>query len=98
MVRTAHSHAARADLLEIWVFIAQDDIAAADRQIDRIEAAITHLEQFPEIGHSREDAAPGLRVLFQDSYVVLYRYREREQMVIIERVVHGRRNLQGLTD
>ena len=98
MTPVGYSHAARADLVDIWVHIAKDDPAAADRQIDRIEAAITNLRTFPRIGHVRDDAGPGVRLVLQDSYLVIYRYREGDALVIIERVVHGRRNLQGLTD
>ena len=49
-----------------------------------------------EIGHAREDAGPGVRLLLQDSYLVLYRYREAEALVVIERIVHGRRDLTVL--
>src|SRR3546814_3988800 len=41
---------AREDLLDIWLHIAQDDPAAADRVFDRIEARIEVLKQFPEAG------------------------------------------------
>jgi toxin ParE1/3/4 len=93
---TRYAHAARADLLDIWLHIAADDVGAADRQIDRIERAITRLLDFPEIGHAREDAGPGVRLLLQDNYLVLYRYRETQGLVVIERIVHGRRDLGGL--
>jgi toxin ParE1/3/4 len=95
-VDTRYSNAARADLVDIWLHIAADSIAAADRQIDRIENAIARLTDFPEIGHAREDAGPGVRLLLQDSYLVLYRYREAEALVVIERIVHGRRDLTVL--
>ena len=70
-VDTRYSNAARADLVDIWLHIAADSIAAADRQIDRIEGAIARLTDFPEIGHAREDAGSGVRLLLQDSYLVL---------------------------
>jgi toxin ParE1/3/4 len=95
-VDTRYSNAARADLVDIWMHIAADSIAAADRQIDRIENAIARLTDFPEIGHAREDAGPGVRLLLQDSYLVLYRYRQTEALVVIERIVHGRRDLTVL--
>ncbi|WP_017664588.1 type II toxin-antitoxin system RelE/ParE family toxin [Porphyrobacter sp. AAP82] len=97
MSRTArHAHAARADLLDIWLHIALDDPLAADRQIDRIENAIGRLIDFPEIGHAREDAGPGVRLLLQDSYLVIYRYRKEQALVVIERIVHGRRDVGNL--
>ena len=95
-VDTRYSNAARADLVDIWLHIAADSIAAADRQIDRIEDAIARLTDFPRIGHAREDAGPGVRLLLQDSYLVLYRYRHTEALVVIERIVHGRQDLTAL--
>ena len=95
-VDTRYSNAARADLVDIWMHIAADSIAAADRQIDRIEDAIARLTDFPSIGHAREDAGPGVRLLLQDSYLVLYRYHQAEALVVIERIVHGRRDLTAL--
>ncbi|WP_066531451.1 type II toxin-antitoxin system RelE/ParE family toxin [Erythrobacter sp. CCH5-A1] len=93
---TRYAHAARADLLDIWLHIASDDPSAADRQIDRIENAIARLIDFPEIGHAREDAGPGVRLLLQDSYLVIYRYRKAQALVVIERIVHGRRDVGSL--
>jgi len=96
-VRTRYSHAARSDLVDIWLHIAADDVTAADRQMDRLEAAIALLRDFPGLGHAREDAGPGVKLLLQDSYLVIYRHREADALVVIERIVHGRRDLGGLT-
>jgi toxin ParE1/3/4 len=93
---TRYANAARADLIDIWLHIAADDPAAADRQIDRIESAITRLIDFPEIGHMRDDAGPDVRLLLQDSYLVLYRYRAAQALVVVERIVRGRRDLGSL--
>jgi toxin ParE1/3/4 len=94
--RTCYSNAARADLVDIWLHIAAEDVAAADRQIDRLEEAIARLRDFPGIGHVREDAGPGVKLLLQDSYLVIYRHSEAEALVVIERIVHGRRDLGAL--
>jgi toxin ParE1/3/4 len=95
-IRIRHAHAARDDLLAIWLHIAEDDLDAADRQIDRIESAITRLSDFPEIGHARADAGPGVRLLLRDSYLVIYRFHPAEPAVVIERIVHAKRDLSGL--
>lgn len=94
--QTRYSRAARDDLIAIWSYIAIDDPAAADRQIDRIEAAIAQLREFPEIGHAREDAGAGVKLVLQDQYLVIYRHDPAKALVTIERVVHGRRNLDGM--
>jgi plasmid stabilization system protein ParE len=45
--------AASVDLDAIWEFIAEDSQDAADRMIDRIEAAIEAIVPFPPQGHRR---------------------------------------------
>ncbi len=46
---------ARVDLLEIWDYIAADDLQAADGMIDRIEQGIELLGEFPGAGHERAE-------------------------------------------
>jgi len=43
------------DLLEIWDYIAADDLQAADGMIDRIEQGIELLGEFPGAGHERAE-------------------------------------------
>lgn len=50
-----YSPEARCDLLEIWEYIAQDNLDEADRVEREIEAAITKLAKNPELGHLRRD-------------------------------------------
>lgn len=93
---TRYSRAARADLLDIWLYIARDDVTAADNQLGRLEEAVTRLRDFPDIGHQREDAGRGLRVLLQDSFLIIYRREPDAGIVSIERIVHGSRNLTAI--
>jgi plasmid stabilization system protein ParE len=44
------SSVAEADMLAIWEYIAQDNIAAADRVIDRFTVAFERIASFPEAG------------------------------------------------
>ena len=53
---------AEADLDEIWLYIAQDNPAAADRFLDKIEERCRTLAQFPHMGKGREELHPGLAV------------------------------------
>src|SRR5579862_6644834 len=65
---------ARADLVEIWDYIAEDSIDNADQVLARLDDAFTRLAQTPGMGHHREDLAD-LRHRFWTvySYVVAYR-------------------------
>jgi toxin ParE1/3/4 len=89
--RVSQSQRARADLLDIWLEIATDDPAAADRLYDRLERRVGILETFPEAGPSRPEIAPEARVLVEGSYLILYRIRTKDVQVV--RVLHGARDI-----
>ena len=88
------SNRADADLDEIWLHIAKDNVAAADRVIDRIEAAENRLAEFPQIGQARPEIRAGLRHWPVGGYLMFYRVAEEELTVV--RVVHGARDLPEL--
>lgn len=93
MTRVVFTEAADADLDEVWLYVAQDSIAAADKLIDRLVEAAKPLRDFPEMGGARDDLSPGLRALRVGPYLVFYRHRK--EGVTIERILHGSRDLQG---
>lgn len=47
--------AAEDDIFEIWVYIAPEDISAADRLESEIFAACKFLTDWPDAGHFRTD-------------------------------------------
>lgn len=85
---------ARADLLDIWLDVATDDPAAADRLFDRLEARVRILETFAEAGRARADIAPDARMLVERPYLILYRLIP--EGVEIVRVLHGARHIDRL--
>ncbi|MGM0562448.1 MAG: type II toxin-antitoxin system RelE/ParE family toxin [Pseudomonadota bacterium] len=89
LLRTAQ---ADADLLDIWLFIAQDNPEAADRVMDAMEARWQRLLVHPWSGVAREDIGPGIRCLVSGQYLTLYRVET--DSVRIVRILHGRRTLQ----
>lgn len=50
-----YSPEARLDLLEVWEYIARDNIDAADRVEPRIQAVVSKLASQPGLGHWRRD-------------------------------------------
>jgi len=64
---------ARQDLIEVWQYIADDNEAAADRTLDRIERALANLAENPMIGRARPELAPDLRSFPVGNYVLFYR-------------------------
>ena len=86
---------ARLDLLEIWHYIAADNLAAAIRVGDELDAAILGLAAMPGKGHRRAEVKDA-RVRFWSVYSYLIAYRYDEETVTVVRVVHGRRNIGRL--
>jgi plasmid stabilization system protein ParE len=81
----------RADLDEIWQFIAADDPDAADRMIAEIVEAIDKLVPFPSVGHRRPDlTSRPLRFILVREYLIAYAPEEKPLWVVA--VLHGRRS------
>jgi len=85
---------AEEDLIEIWIYIAQDNPKAADRVLDDIEERFNALADNPLIGRLRPDIAPELRYFTVGKYLILY--RTVPDGVQIVRVIHGARDLPYL--
>lgn len=76
------------DLAAARAYIARDNPPAADRQVERVLAAIAGLLQFPEIGRPGRRAGTRELVVNRTPYVVAYRLRA--DLIEILRVMHGR--------
>lgn len=87
------SHRAEEELREIWRWIALDSPDAADRVLLRIDAKLQALRDFPDIGTIRDDIRPGVRMLVEGNYLLLYEHREVDGLVELVSVVDGRRDL-----
>jgi toxin ParE1/3/4 len=96
MGRVLRTRRANADLDDIWLHMALDSPAAADRLIDRLVARCGSLADYPQLGPVRPDIAPDARMLTLGDYLILYRVLGAN--VEIVRVVHGARRLAGLFD
>lgn len=88
------TNTAKADLLEIWLYAAEESTAAADRLIDELTGSYQRLAEFPALGRSRDDLALGYRSLMVKQYLVFYRLLPNA--IEIVRVLHGSRNLPEL--
>ena len=81
-----------ADLDEIWEYIAQDNVDAADRVLADIHSTLTLLAGSPQIGHRRPDLTtrPLRFHVARDEYLIAYVPDEKPLWVVA--VLHGRRN------
>jgi toxin ParE1/3/4 len=85
---------AEANLIDIWVYIARDTPAAADRLLDLLDDKSRALARNPQLGMAREDIAPGVRHFPVGRYLILY--RGVGDGVEVVRYVHGMRRLEDL--
>jgi toxin ParE1/3/4 len=88
------SREARTDLVEIFLYIAKDNVGAARRMHSRIDATLRTIASQPGIGRARGELIPGIRSLASGNYVVYY--REVKGGVRILRILHGARDIQQL--
>lgn len=85
---------AEEDLIELWLYIAQDNLPAADRVLDDIENGCQHLAENPLMGRLRSDIAPELRYFVVGKYLILYRIVPNGIQIV--RVIHGARDVPNL--
>jgi plasmid stabilization system protein ParE len=80
------------DLQEIWIYIANDNPAAADKLEEDIYAACELLAKNPRLGHRRSDLTdePVLFWPVRGQYVVIY-LPDTEPLKIV-RILQGARN------
>ena len=85
---------ARADLAEIWSYIADDSEARADAFVEAIDRKVHALAGRPNMGRARDELAEGLRSFSVGRYVIFY--RALSNGVDIVRVLHGARDLDAI--
>jgi toxin ParE1/3/4 len=74
------------DVREAWDYIAADNEAAADRVVERLNAAAELLDEHPFIGHTGLEPATREFVVARTPYLLVYREPE------ILRVIHGKQD------
>ncbi len=89
MARIVRSQLARHDLRDIWLYIAQQSVDAADRVLDGIDHTVRMLAGNPAIGQQQDHIGPGLRRFVVGNYLVFYELIGGGIRVV--RVLHGAR-------
>ena len=91
MGRVLRTSEAAADLDDVWNYIAQRNVSAADQLIDKLYSRFLLLAKFPESGERQSLLADGsYRRIVEGNYVVYY--RPDEAGVTIVRVLHAARD------
>jgi plasmid stabilization system protein ParE len=87
-MRIQWSSDAERDRQEVWDFIAESDIVAADRMVRRFEEAIDHIASFPLMG--RPGALAGSREFIpHPNYRIVYHVGD--DAIIIHAILHTAR-------
>lgn len=94
MANVERSAQAEHDLIEIWLYIASDNPAAADRFLNQIDSICKMLARSPLLGRSRDELGPGLRSFPVGDYLIFY-VPSKTGMTVV-RVLSGYRDLNKL--
>ena len=94
MPRVTRRPLAQTDILDIWDFIADDSVAAADRWVDVLDAQFRVLATQPMMGRARDELAPGVRSFPVGRYVVFF--VPLVDGIDVIRVLHGARDIDAM--
>lgn len=82
---------AKADLVEIWDYIADDSENRADAFIETINQKLAVLAERPNIGRARDELGKNIRSFPVGRYVIFY--MPIQGGIDVVRVLHGARDL-----
>ncbi len=94
MSRYRLSEQSRSDLDDIWLYIASDNLIAADRFIDELLGKFQTLGAQPGIGRTRDELAESLRSFPVGNYVIFY--RAMQDGIEVVRVLSGFRDIPNV--
>ena len=95
MAKLLYAASAENDLLEAWLYVAEDSVAAADRMLDQIEAEASRLLDQPLMGRDRRELAPGIRSWTTSTPYILF-YFPRGHDIVVARVLHHARDIEAI--
>lgn len=94
MPQIRQSSQAWRDIVDISLYIAKDNLAAADAFVEMIERKLQILATHPEIGQLRSDLGSDIRCFNAGSYLLMY--RSTAEAVELVRVIHAARDIDAL--
>lgn len=87
MLRIVNSALAENDLLEIWLYTAEEwNLSQADNYVTQLVSALKNLLDHPELGKDRSDIKTGYRSLLINHHLAFYKLKGDEIQVM--RVLH----------
>lgn len=95
MGRVVFTQSAQTDLLEAWLFIAEENQDAADRTLDSVESQAKTLSSQPLMGRARPELAEGVRSWPTSTPYILYYLADNDSVTVL-RVLHHARDVQQI--
>lgn len=95
MLTLIKSPKAEADLIDIWLYIAEDQTVNADRLMDRLNDMACLLAETSDMGVDRSSLCLGLKSFPVGSYILYYRVNGLELELV--RVLSASRDTDGLS-
>ena len=96
MARVTRRPHAVDDIVEIWDYIADDSVAAADTWVDRLDTQLELLATQPLMGRARDELMPGIRSFPFGRYVIFY--MPQPGSVDVVRLLHSARDVDAIFD
>ena len=87
------TQSAQTDLLEAWLFIAEENLSAADRLLEQIQRGAQTLLLQPLMGRERPELATNVRSWPTSTRYVLF-YMVGEEGITVLRVLHHARDIR----
>ena len=94
MSRIRFTSSAEADLLELWLNIAEENLVAADESLDSIHATVSLLGSQPEMGRARPELSGGLRSFPTRTPYIIF-YLPNDDGLLVVRVLHHARDIDA---
>ena len=95
MLTLIKSPRAEADLIDIWLYVAEDQSVNADRLLDRLNDAALSIVESPGMGVDRPRLSKGLKSFPVNSYILYYRVNAAELELV--RVLSASRDTGSLS-
>ena len=94
MPRILYASSAEADLQELWLNIAEENLVAADESLDSIHATVSLLGSQPEMGRARPELSGGLRSFPTRTPYIIF-YLPNDDGLLVVRVLHHARDIDA---
>ena len=95
MLELIKSPQSESDLIDIWLYVVEDQPVNADRLLDRLNEAVLRLAEMPGMGVDRPDLVDGLKSFPVGNYVIYYRIKCNSLELV--RVLSASRDIDNIS-